>query len=261
MKKKIVAIGGGENGRLLEDGSATLYETEKIDEEIVKLTKKKKPNYLFINHSMCFSEEIQESYFNVMKKIYGDKFGCECKHLCSNDLLDKNLVDELVEWADIIYEGGGDTKAMINLWMKTGFDKILYDAWNKGKVICGISAGAVCWFKECNSDSICDGENIFGTVECLNWFDLFVTPHCDENGRYISTKEQLQKNGQVGIMLSNRSAIEIIDDKFKIILNKLDNKPEPYVLKSYWNNGKYHEEKLVNEIEFLPIDKLYSTDD
>lgn len=258
MNKKIVAIGGGENGRILEDGTATLYETEKIDEEIVKLSKKKNPNYLFINHSMCFSEEIQESYFNVMKKIYGDRFGCECKHLSSNDLLNKELVNELVEWADIIYEGGGDTKAMINLWLKIGFDKILYDAWNKGKVICGISAGAVCWFKECNTDSVHDGEDVFETLSCLNWFNLFVTPHCDEEGRYLSTKEQLRENRQIGIMMSNRSAIEIIDDKFKIILNRLDNKTEPYVLKSYWNDGVYHEEKLNNENEFLPINSLYS---
>ena len=33
--KKIVAIGGGENGRFLEDGSQTLYETEIIDKEIL----------------------------------------------------------------------------------------------------------------------------------------------------------------------------------------------------------------------------------
>ena len=37
MIKKIVAIGGGENGRFLEDGTQTLYETETIDEEIIKM--------------------------------------------------------------------------------------------------------------------------------------------------------------------------------------------------------------------------------
>ena len=38
--KKIVAIGGGENGRFLEDGSQTMYETEIMDEEIIKLINK-----------------------------------------------------------------------------------------------------------------------------------------------------------------------------------------------------------------------------
>lgn len=48
MIKKIVAIGGGENGRFLEDGTQTLYETETIDEEIIKLTGKEHPNYLLL---------------------------------------------------------------------------------------------------------------------------------------------------------------------------------------------------------------------
>ena len=79
--KKIVAIGGGENGRFLEDGSQTMYETEIMDEEIIKLTNKKNPNYLFLAHAMCFSDKIQDSYYETMKKIYGDKYGCSCKCL------------------------------------------------------------------------------------------------------------------------------------------------------------------------------------
>lgn len=143
MKKKIVAIGGGENGRVLEDGTLVPYNTQNIDEEIVKLSNKEQPYFLFINHAMP-SLEIQESYFKTMKKIYGDRFNCICKDLKTTELEDINKVKEKIEWADIIYEGGGDTEYMIGLWRKTGFDKFLYDAWNKGKVIFGISAGAVC---------------------------------------------------------------------------------------------------------------------
>lgn len=41
---------------------------------------------------------------------------------------------------------------MLDLWRNKGFDEVLYDAWNNGKVISGISAGAVCWFKSCDSE-------------------------------------------------------------------------------------------------------------
>ena len=37
MKKKLVAIGGGENGRLLESGQYAPYETETIDKETMTL--------------------------------------------------------------------------------------------------------------------------------------------------------------------------------------------------------------------------------
>ncbi len=48
MTKKIVAIGGGENGRYLGNGKYREYETEPMDKEIIRLTGKDKPNYLFI---------------------------------------------------------------------------------------------------------------------------------------------------------------------------------------------------------------------
>ena len=41
MIKKIVAIGGGENGRQLEDNSYTTYDTKSIDQEIIKYVKDK----------------------------------------------------------------------------------------------------------------------------------------------------------------------------------------------------------------------------
>ena len=42
MTKKIVAVGGGENGRLKSDGTRTMYpyELEKIDINTIKLTNK-----------------------------------------------------------------------------------------------------------------------------------------------------------------------------------------------------------------------------
>lgn len=250
MSKIIVAIGGGENGRILEDGSYSLYETEKIDREIIKLTNKDKPNYLFINHAMPL--EIQKSYFTTMKNIYGKKFNLECRMLKSTELEDNEKVNELMEWADIIYEGGGDTSLMIDLWKKTGFDKKLYESWNKGKVICGISAGAVCYFNSCNSDYIIDNNVHFGVVKCLNWVNLFITPHCNEIGRKESSKLQLMDSNLVGIMLSNCSALEIIDDKYRIITSSNDG----YAYKTYWYNNKYYEEELQLNGEFKSLNYL-----
>lgn len=255
MTKKIVAIGGGENGRILEDGSRTLYETQLMDEEIIKLSNKKNPNFLFIDHAMCFSESIQESYYETMRKIYNDKYGCLCKHLKASELSNIKLAKEMVDWADIIYEGGGDTRTMIELWKKTGFDIVLKKAWNKGKVISGISAGAVCWFESCNSDN---ENNQFDTVECLEWIKLFITPHSDELGRYESTKEQLRQNKKIGIMLSNCSAIEIIDNKYRIISAPGNNRKfkNGYALKCYWKNDKYYEELLEITDEYKMLNEL-----
>lgn len=245
MKKIIVAIGGGENGRLLDDGEYAPYDTEVIDKEIVSLTNKKNPNFLFLGHAMHNSLAIQESYFETMKKIYGEKFSCNCLYLKSTELNDKKKVKEYINWADIIYEGGGDTEVLIKLWKETEFDKVLHNAWQKGKIICGVSAGAVCWFNSCSSDSTQNKikNTNFGCINCLNWIDLHLTPHSNEEGRAESTKQQLVDKDIVGIMLSNCAALEIINDKYKFISSNV----EAFALKAYWKNNKYIEKKC----EFL----------
>lgn len=136
----------------------------------------------------------------------------------------------------------------------TGFDKILYEACNAGKVMCGVSAGAVCWFKSCNSDTL----NGFESVECLNFINAHLTPHTDELGRYKSTKEQLKENGLVGIMLSNCAAIEIIDNKYRIIISDSigHNIEKAYALKAYWINDEYKEEKILISNEYQNINNL-----
>lgn len=257
MSKKIVAIGGGENGRLLENGEYAPYNTRAIDEEIINLTGKEKPNFLFLAHSMASSLEIQESYYQTMKKIYGEKFGCNCLDLKSNELDDFDKVRERIEWADIIYEGGGDTAIMISLWKDKGFDKVLYEAWNNGKVICGISAGAVCWFTSCNSDSL-NGQvgavDSFESVDCLGWFRAHFTPHCDEAGRYESSKRQLLENGLIGIMLSNGAALEIIDNNYRLIID--DTLRDAYGIIAWWDNSMYYENKIDLSPSFKPLPDL-----
>lgn len=261
MTKKIVAIGGGENGRYLGNGKYREYETEPMDKEIIRLTGKDKPNYLFMVHAQPFNDAIEDGYFETMKKIYGDMFGCSCRDLKSTELDNMEVVNEKIAWADIIYEGGGDTLEMINLWKKTGFDKVLLDAYTDGKVLCGVSAGAVCWFNSCNSDSITSDSNVtFSSVDCLNFIDAYITPHTDENGRYESTKEELKNKDKVGIMLSNCSCIEIVDNEYRIITSevKAHNIKEAYALRGFYQNGKYYEEKLEVSSEFKPLEELLS---
>lgn len=260
MSKKIVAIGGGSNGRVKEDGTKTPYETREIDEEIVNLTGKRNPNFLFLAHSQT-KESDEISYFDTMKKIYGNLFGCKCKSIKKKDL--KNNFEkarELVSWADIIYEGGGDTKGMIELWIETSFDKVLLNAWKNGKVICGVSAGANCWFKSCSSDSLKiqlkDETAPMINVDCLNFIDAFFTPHCNIKNEYTDRlghmKESIKNKDIVGIGISNCCALEIIDDRYKLITTNAS----AYGIKAYWADTKYIEEKIDSSQEFKKLNEL-----
>lgn len=71
---------------------------------------------------------------------------------------------------------------MIKIWKKTEFNITLKETVNARKTICGISAGAVCWFNFCNSDN----DNMkFDSVNCFNWFDALVVSHCDKKGNIV----------------------------------------------------------------------------
>ena len=260
MCKKIVAIGGGKNGRLRSDGTHDPYETSEIDKEIIKLTGKEHPNFLFLGHATPLL--FQESYFNTMESIYGKMYGCKCKYIKSDELNDLNQIQEYIDCADIIYEGGGNTLDMIKLWKKTGFDKVLKKAWEDGKVLCGVSAGANCWFKECSSDAL---KSLYGedkpliVMDCLGFVDGLFVLHCDEEGRYGSIKELLKEKDTIGLLVSNCAALEIIDDKYRILISDGSNyKIEPYVLKTYWSNNEHIEKKLEISTEFKNLKELTS---
>ena len=47
---------------------------------------------------------------------------------------------------DIVYTGGGSMRNLLAIWRAHGLDEILIDAWRRGTVLAGLSAGAMCWF-------------------------------------------------------------------------------------------------------------------
>jgi dipeptidase E len=54
---------------------------------------------------------------------------------------------------DIIYVGGGNTANALAMWRVHGLDKALRCAWDAGTVLCGLSAGMICWFTASVTDS------------------------------------------------------------------------------------------------------------
>ena len=89
---------------------------------------------------------------------------------------DLNDLAAFVAEQDIFYVGGGDTANLLALWRQHGLDALLADAWRRGAVLAGVSAGMLCWFKGGVTDS-------FGGLEPLNdglgLIDATACPHYD----------------------------------------------------------------------------------
>jgi dipeptidase E len=63
-----------------------------------------------------------------------------------------NIEDYLL-CQDIIIVGGGNTANMLATWRIHGVDTVLGKAWNSGVILCGGSAGSLCWFECGTTDS------------------------------------------------------------------------------------------------------------
>jgi dipeptidase E len=48
---------------------------------------------------------------------------------------------------DLIYVGGGSLVSLLGTWRAHGIDEILHEAWAAGVILCGGSAGGLCWFQ------------------------------------------------------------------------------------------------------------------
>lgn len=242
FNKKIIAKGGGQIAK---------SETLKIDKEMIKLTGKKKPKFLFIPTASLDSKR----YCDLVKKYFGKKLGCKVSilYLIKKQPKKKEIKERILNSA-IIYVGGGNVIKMMRIWRKFGVDKILKQAHNKGIVLSGLSAGSICWFKYGNSDSKkfsnknADYNHI--RVSGLRLINALYCPHYDiEKKRKLSLKKMMKKMSGVAIAIDNCCAIEIIDDKYRILSSK--SKANAY--KVFWKGKKFFEEKINKNNKFFPL--------
>lgn len=54
---------------------------------------------------------------------------------------------------DVVYVGGGNTANLLAVWRAHGVDRLLREAYDRGTLLCGISAGANCWAEGSHTDS------------------------------------------------------------------------------------------------------------
>lgn len=253
---KIIAIGGGEIERKKSDGTVSPYEIKNIHEEIVNLSGKNNPNILILNHALQ-NDSFEQNGNNILMNLFKTCFSCNSKCLKKIDLDKKELVDEMFDWADIIYENGGDTVFLIELWKKYGIDKKIIEACKQNKVISGVSAGAICLFNSGNVGNYMEKE--INKLDCLDIIDAYFCPHYNLEGKYESVRRTLKHINKVGISLSNCCALEIVDNQYRLLKTDASNYGiEAYGVKSFWNNDEYIEIKIDDSLEYKPIDDLIS---
>ena len=199
-EKTIISIGGGE----LRERT-----TLKIDEYIANLAKlragEKRANALFIPTA---SHDFMP-YYNTFHKVYTGVFDIKTDvALCAYREIDPVKMKEKLDKADMIYVGGGDTVYMMQRWKETGLLPLIADAYERGEILCGLSAGAICWFSDIYTDSAASGNgDKYSMYSGLGWIKGKISPHY--GARMVDFYKILCYNNYCAYGLEDDSAIVI----------------------------------------------------
>ncbi|MEP7200428.1 MAG: peptidase E [Chloroflexota bacterium] len=160
--QQIIAIGGA--------GLSTEPDKLALERYIFALVDSARPK-------VCFLPNATADPVNQTLRFYTTVAELECRpsHLNLFAPPTADLESFLLE-KDVIYVGGGNTKTMLATWREWKLDEILRKAWERGIVLTGVSAGAICWFEQGLTDSI---PGPFTMLPCLGFLPGSCSPHYD----------------------------------------------------------------------------------
>jgi dipeptidase E len=133
---QVVAFGGG--GFSMESGNALL------DDYVLAATGVERPKVCFLPTASGDADHYIVRFYRHFPASR-----CEPSHvsLFRRDCGAPDPVTHLLE-QDLIYVGGGCVRSMLGAWRAHGLDDVLRRAWARGVVMCGLSAGSLCWFEQ-----------------------------------------------------------------------------------------------------------------
>lgn len=244
----IVAIGGGDISTLA---------TRPIDVEIIKLSGSSNPNALFIPTASSDSVE----YWEAFDRAYRESYGCDTDVLyLLGQPPSPGSIAEKIAWADIIYVGGGNTLKMMRRWRRLGVDSLLRAAHTDGAVLCGVSAGAICWFDRGHSDSMSfysPDDWRYIAVTGMGLLSGLACPHYNSDTAGVPRRQDfhdmLKRRGGNGLAIDNDCAVAFTPDGYRVISANAES--------GAWSlqvhRGRIIERALPVTSGYLPIDSLY----
>jgi dipeptidase E len=133
---QIVAFGGG--GFSMEAGNPLL------DDYVLGLSGAERPRVCFVPTASGDADHYIVRFYRAFAPAR-----CEPSHvsLFRRDRGARDPAEHLLD-QDLIYVGGGNVTSLLGVWRAHGLDEVLAEAWRRGIVLCGVSAGSLCWFDQ-----------------------------------------------------------------------------------------------------------------
>jgi len=207
---------------------------------MAQLTGKPRPKLLYLPTASADSPQGSISWFRNCAPV-------ECEPSVQESFIASTRQDrgwdEVLLSVDGIVASGGNTLNQQAIWKAQGIDQVLRQAWDRGIVLGGASAGSLCWFEEGTTDS---RPKELSTVQCLGFLKGSHSPHYDREPGRRPLYQKLISAGQMkpGYACDNDSGIYFEDNEVKRVVNT---RPEAKVYYVSMVNGKINERVIEPE--------------
>jgi peptidase E len=206
---QIVAFGGG--GFSMEWGNPLL------DDHVLALSGAERPKVCFLPTASGDADHYVVRFYRAFAAPR-----CEPSHI-SLFRRETGVGDprgHLLE-QDVIYVGGGSLVSLMGTWRAHGLDHALYEAWRTGVVLCGGSAGSLCWFSEAIS---CFHEGAPRRLEGLGFLPWSNAVHySDEPGRRSAYMDAVAGGMAPGYGVGDAAALHFVGtDLAEVVSSRVD---------------------------------------
>jgi len=155
------------------------------------------------------------------------RFFQSCAPLNVEPSVQESFIESLSQtrsWADVflsvdgIVVSGGNTLNQQAIWKAQGIDAVLRQAWERGIILGGASAGSLCWFEEGTTDSRPQALSI---VHGLGFLTGSHSPHYDAEAGRRPLYQKLISSGEMkpGYACDNDAGIYFEDNVVKRVVS------------------------------------------
>ena len=179
------------------------------------LSHKDRPRVLFIHTASGDDRSYLTSSYQAMSG-----YSCDVEHLALFTQ-PTGPVQDVVGRADVVWVGGGSVANLLALWALHGVGDALAEAYERGAVLGGVSAGSICWHVGGPTDSF--GPTLEVVTNGLALLPFGNGVHYDSEAQRRPLLQQLVRDAvlplsyatddRVGILYRNEEPIEVICDK------------------------------------------------
>ncbi len=210
----------------------------KIYSKMVEMTGKENPKCLIITAAGKDGVDTIDSYGTTMRRYTKN---VEFLTLCTKYYTEEEL-RELILGADMILEVGGQSEFMQEAWEKFGLPEILTEAYNNGVVICGGSAGGMCWTYAAWNDFYELPASVYKWFYGIDVLNFYYGSHHHDNAQWTKFHDALLEikdpKYPIGYAMDSGTGIVVIDGEVVEYLREND-KTSAYIWKYTFENGAW----------------------